>query len=664
MNELLLKIGFAGTLLVPLLCVCALSIAGILKASVSEQRISVIARGMSFSYLFFTAVLLCAWCFTQQAVKWDIGSIFKSGQDEIEIALFLDRAGVVFLGATTLLANVIILFSRRYLHRDRGFRRFYLVLSMFLFGMTLLYCAGSFDLIFAAWEIIGLSSFLLIGYYWHRPAAIINAKRAYFIYRACDVGLLAGALMTHLIWHDPNLFYDLTSGGLLVAWNSIPLLEQWALSALILLPVIGKSAQFPFSYWLPKAMEGPTPSSAIFYGSISIHAGVFLLIRTSAIWYQTPGFTWVLFGVGTITALLATLFGRVQASIKGQIGYASVAQVGLMLVELSFGLWNVVLIHFMGNAFLRCFQLLVSASVVAEQLQIHSALDGELLTRRRGMEAWIPKSLRATLYVFALNEGFVESFFTRVVFRNITRLSRLCNYLIGIWDVEPSPMPSTVTLRSVSWFPLAAIILYCCHIFVGANAWIPLAFLALSIFLSLSAFGEENNPISTIRRAVFSHLAFLLAISINHADIRPTALFYLIGFCASWYIVYDAYSYVLEKRIIHDKQKFAGLFGQFPLASTIGLVGILGLIGFPLATTFYAGDLLLEHTVNMGMLYVIVPSLIFILNGATLIRLHSRLFFGTREHETCELNLDFSSSYAFSRLLFFVLMNLVAFALI
>lgn len=665
MKELLLHIGFTGTLLSPLLCVIVLSLLALFKRPIVEERVSKIARAMSVSYLFFTTLLLVSWLFHFQAdVKWEIGSLYNSGTDEIDIALFLDRAGVVFLGATSLIANVIILFSRRYLHRDPGFRRFYLVLSLFLFGMTLLFCAGSFDLIFASWEIIGLSSFLLIGFYWHRPAAVINAKRAYFIYRTCDVGLLAGALMSHLIWHDTNLFYDLTSGALLESWDHVPLFAQWTLSMLILLPVIGKSAQFPVSYWLPKAMEGPTPSSAIFYGSISIHAGVFLLIRTSSIWVHTPGFTWVLAVVGILTAVSATLFGRVQASIKAQIGYASVAQVGLMLVELSFGFYNLVLIHFMGNAFLRCFQLLVSASIVAEQLQIHGALEGKHLEHRWSMEMWIPKSWRTTLYVFALNEGYLEPIMSRLIARNVERLAKLTNQFVNHLSVGKPVAPETVTLRSTSWFPVISLGLYGYNLILGPTPFVPILFLALSVFLALNAFGERQNPLAAIRSTCFSHLALLFALTINHLDIRSATLFYLVGFAASWLLVYDAYSFVLRRRVIDSRRRFEGLFAQFPLASAVGLVGILGLVGFPLATTFFAEDLLLEHAVHLGILFVAVPSVIFILNGATLIRLHSRLFFGARELENTELDLDYSTKRAFASLALFLIMNVLAFALI
>jgi NADH-quinone oxidoreductase subunit L len=334
------------------------------------------------------------------------------------------------------------------------------------------------------------------------------------------------------------------------------------------------------------------------------------------------------------------------------------------LVELSLGMWNLVLIHFMGNAFLRCFQLLVSSSIVAEQLQIQSALVGIQLKQRWSIESWIPKSLRSTLYVFALNEGYLEAIMNRVLARNVARLAKLANTAVHLWDADKALSPATVTFRSTSWFPVLAIALYGTNLIFGPVALIPFLFLGLSVFLSLNGFGEEKSPMAAIRSACFSHLALLLALTVNHPDMRASSLFYLVGFGASWFLVYDAYSFVLRRRIVNAKNRFEGLFAQFPIASMIGLVGILGLLGFPLATTFFAEDLLLEHAVNLGSIFIIVPVIIFILNGLALMRLHTRLFFGCRDLENCELNMDFSSSRAFSRLALFAAMNVLAFILV
>lgn len=137
------------------------------------------------------------------------------------------------------------------------------------------------------------------------------------------------------------------------------------ISAMFLLSASAKSAQMPFSSWLPRAMEGPTPSSAIFYGSLSVHIGVFLLLRTFPFWeFQTSVRLAIAF-LGASTMLIATGIARVQSSVKSQIAYASIAQIGIIFIEVSLGFEKFAPFHFAGNAFLRTYQLLVSPSVVS-----------------------------------------------------------------------------------------------------------------------------------------------------------------------------------------------------------------------------------------------------------------------------------------------------------
>ena len=133
---------------------------------------------------------------------------------------------------------------------------------------------------------------------------------------------------------------------------------------MLILPAIIKSAQFPFTTWLPRAMEGPTASSAIFYGSLSVHISVFLLLRTHPFWQDMLWAKIVIITVGALTAIVATLIARVQPTVKTQIAYSSAAQIGLMFIEVALGFHWLVLVHFAGNAFLRTYQLLVSPSVL------------------------------------------------------------------------------------------------------------------------------------------------------------------------------------------------------------------------------------------------------------------------------------------------------------
>ena len=126
----------------------------------------------------------------------------------VNLRLAFDIYGLLFLATCNTITTLITFFSHRYLHRDPGYRRFFVTISLFAFGVNLIILAGAFDLIFMGWEMVGLSSFLLIGYFWHRPKAIAAACRAYYVYRITDLGLLISLLITHFFWHDASIFAD------------------------------------------------------------------------------------------------------------------------------------------------------------------------------------------------------------------------------------------------------------------------------------------------------------------------------------------------------------------------------------------------------------------------------------------------------------------------
>lgn len=607
------------TFLAPLVCASFLAIKSIFrKTQTSEAFVSQFSQ---IGFLFYLAGAILT------SISWiSLGSVPYRYHLNYFLNFYLDLPGIVYLCVTAIIANIILFYSKRYLHRDPGYRRFYMILSAFITGLTLVICAGTFDLIFAGWEIVGLSSFLLIGFYWHRPQAALNANRAYFIYRICDLGLLASALISHLVWHNQDVFFELSHGIWHTHWREIGLAEQWALCFMILLPVLGKSAQFPFCYWLPRAMEGPTPSSAIFYGALSIHAGVFLLMRTFSIWFNTPGFVWVVGGIGLFTAIFATLCGRVQSNIKGQIGYASIAQVGIMLIELSLGLTILALIHMTANAFLRCFQLLISPSIVAQQLQIHNALMGQPIVQRQS------SSHRSSLYLFAINEGYLPDFIHWAVVKPIHMFSQRVNQ--RAWIAAPALMGTTALL-----------------------APLPYVVLGVSVFLCFTALGETKSPFRVLNIATLSNILVAVAIWFEHRTAILSVLLYLVGLSISWLLATDALRKISKHCSIETLSHFSGLFAKMPHSGSLFLLGLLGLIGFPLASTFWSEDHLIEHALSSGWIFLIVFNGIFVFNGITLIRLYSTLFWGKREHESPDTSFDFSSHQVFARVLLFLLAN-------
>ena len=575
----------------------------------------------------------------------------------VSLVLGFDAHTLIFLDSSALITAIITFYSHRYLHRDPGYRRFFIVISLFSFGINLIVLAQTFDLIFAGWEIVGLSSFLLIGFFWHRPKAVAASCRAFYIYRITDLGLLISLLITHLLWHDFNILSD----------SLPPISTSWRflLSLAILLPVLGKSAQFPFSFWLPKAMEGPTHSSAIFYGSLSIHVGVFLLIKTMPIWYFTPLFCYLLASIGILTAITATLCALVQSNIKGQIGYASIAQVGLMLFELSLGFKNLAFFHMIGNAYLRCFQLLVSSSVLTMHLHMQGVIRAFLGLKTFSLPNLFPKKLRPSLFVFALNDGYYEDILKAIVVKPVMAIAYVCNSILSLSVkglvlrlVSTKNGLKDSTLRSFSPMLIALSLVALFHVFFRAYEIIKVLSLLVAIFLALAALGERKNSLQALGLAIFGNLFAFLSITTNRLG-----LLYIIGLIVSSLIALEAFRYITMRRTIADLLNYHGLILQFPLAGTVLLIGILGIVSFPISSTFLGEDILLNLSFHSGIHYLIIFQLIFIIIGIALIRLYSLVMLGKRDNAMKDVNLDLSPRQTLVRLLIFALGNLTAFIL-
>jgi NADH-quinone oxidoreductase subunit L len=390
---------------IPWLCLLAL-------VSFRKSGELVLSRVVWISALLHVAAVMAAvWIWILRGgvpFFWAGPTLYRSGSYQIGLSVYMDKVSAVFLTVSALLVGMVLNYSRHYLHREAGYFRFFSTLWIFVAGLDAIFLLGSLDLLFAGWELVGIASFLLIGFYRSREQPVQNSLRVYMIYRFCDLGLLLGAWMTHLIWHQTETFADISQVSFSVALATVPNAELIALGALIVLSALGKSAQFPFTGWLPRAMEGPTPSSAIFYGALSVHAGVFLLLRTYPIWQASDVVRFSVGLLGVLSAVLATGAGRTQANIKGQIAYASATQVGLMFLELALGFKDLALFHFVGNASLRCYQLLISPSVVVYLLRIFSSKTS-IRVSDWSVERLLPQRLRSTLYVFAMQEGGLET---------------------------------------------------------------------------------------------------------------------------------------------------------------------------------------------------------------------------------------------------------------
>jgi NADH:ubiquinone oxidoreductase subunit 5 (subunit L)/multisubunit Na+/H+ antiporter MnhA subunit len=210
--------------------------------------------------------------------------LFKAGEYEFFIDFCFDKITAVYVFVGSTLTFLITVYSRAYLHRESGYKRFFNTTLFFYFGYNLVIFSGNLETLFVGWEILGISSFLLIAFYRDRYLPVKNAVKVFSIYRIGDVGLLLAMWMSHHLWHENITFEKLINYSLVHSQLQTHTLIGVFISLMIVLSAAAKSAQLPFSSWLPRAMEGPTPSTAIFYGSLSVNIGVFLLLRTYHFW--------------------------------------------------------------------------------------------------------------------------------------------------------------------------------------------------------------------------------------------------------------------------------------------------------------------------------------------------------------------------------------------
>lgn len=375
------------------------------------------------------------------------GNWFAVGDYHFPLVLVADRLSLPFLGMTVVLSGLVGQFSATYLHRERGFLRFFLLLHLFAFGSLLAFSAGSFDSLAGGWEIVGITSVLLIAFFQQRPAPVENGLRVFAVYRATDIGLLVGVFAMHH-WAGTASF----AAGLPALSGK----QALTVCMLLLLAAAGKAAQVPFSGWLPRAMEGPTPSSAIFYGAISIHAGAYLLLRVQPLLARSTAASTLVIAIGIATAIYGTITGRASADAKTSLAYASLTQVGVVFVEIGIGWKAIAVAHILGHATVRTLQFLRSPSMLHDYHQMHSAVGGELSPTGKFLEELFPEQIQLWLYRWALDRGHLDTILDDLVVHPLMQLSALLGRLDGLGLHRPAPLPEGAAVRGPKAFSQGA----------------------------------------------------------------------------------------------------------------------------------------------------------------------------------------------------------------
>jgi NADH-quinone oxidoreductase subunit L len=343
--------------------VVTLSLAKSRRKSAAALAVAGQVAALAMSVLAFLPTLQTHGFRVVQNFTW-----FTFGEQMLRVGFVLDPLAAAMLMMISLVGLCIFVFSVGYMAEDKNFVRFFAYLSFFSGAMLGLVIANSLLLLFVFWELVGLASYLLIGFWIDRPSAAAAAKKAFITTRIGDMGFFLGMLW---LYHTSGtlLFYDGGRGCLESAGLAMLGASATFIALLIFCGAVGKSGQFPLHVWLPDAMEGPTPVSALIHAATMVAAGVFLVARvyplfsSGAINGVTPSLTVVVW-IGVTTALMAALIAIAQADIKRILAYSTVSQLGLMMVSLGVGGVAAGIMHLLAHGFFKALLFLGSGSVI------------------------------------------------------------------------------------------------------------------------------------------------------------------------------------------------------------------------------------------------------------------------------------------------------------
>lgn len=425
-----------GTIVAPVLLLCLIGGPLLLGPALSERttarctQLAVVA-GLIMSISILALMLISG----KRNISIEIGNfaVIPAEHFHFHLRFMFDRLSVPFAILSFALVGTIGAFATRYLHRESGYHRFFLLYALFLLGMTVASLAGTIETLFLGWELVGLSSALLVAFFHDRPSPVLNGQRVWSVYRVADAAFLMAAVALHHLTGEGDFAGLMGSGAWPAGEAALTANEALFVGLLLLVAAAGKSGLVPFSGWLPRAMEGPTPSSAVFYGALSVHLGAFLLLRVSPLLDLSIWLCASVVVLGLATAIFAAMAARVQTDVKSALAFASLTQVGLITAEIGLGFRYVALVHIIGHACLRTLQLLRASSLLRDYRTLENAI-GEHLPANRGLSTrWLSDPLRIKLYRFSLERGYLDAMIDKYVVRPFVLVFRWCDGLERRW---------------------------------------------------------------------------------------------------------------------------------------------------------------------------------------------------------------------------------------
>jgi NADH-quinone oxidoreductase subunit L len=362
--------------LIPILPLAGAAINGFLGKKSSRKAVTTIA--LFFSGAAFAMALWVAASFSSLTLPYHeyVAHWIRSGSFSVDFAFYLDQLSLVMLLVVTGVGFLIHIYSVGYIWEDPSYYRFFSYLNLFMFFMLTLVLANNYLVMFIGWEGVGLASYLLIGFWFTKDSAASAGKKAFIVNRIGDFGFLIALFL--LIKHFGSLNFDqvfqsVTPLGAETAGAGL----LTAIGILLMVGACGKSAQIPLYIWLPDAMEGPTPVSALIHAATMVTAGVYMVSRSHVIFERAPMALMVVAIIGTLTAFFAATIGVAQTDIKKVLAYSTVSQLGYMFMACGVGAFSAGIFHLMTHAFFKGLLFLAAGSVI-------HAVGGEQDMRKMG----------------------------------------------------------------------------------------------------------------------------------------------------------------------------------------------------------------------------------------------------------------------------------------
>ncbi len=579
----------------------------------NERPISWIVR---FTKVFYIAValLFCGWWmingFTPLSYKF--ATLYETEHFVFAIHLFYDEITAVFSIVGAILFFLVATFSKYYMHRDEGYKRFFITILLFATAYNFIILAGNFETLFIGWEIKGVCSFILIAFYRNRYLPVKNAFKAISYYRISDVALMLAMWMMHHLTHQNITFPQLGEAKEMATTTGQTGMAIFIV-CMIILPAAVKSAQFPFTTWLPRAMEGPTASSAIFYGSVSVHIGVFLLLRTHPFWEDMLWAKIAVITIGALTAIIGTMIARVQPTVKTQIAYSSAAQIGLMFIEVALGFHWLVLIHFAGNAFLRTYQLLVSPSVL--NYLVHHQYFHYIAPTQKPVSR-----LAATVYMLGVKEWNLDTMMFKYVWSPFKWIGKKLVFF------ESNVLAAFMGVTGLALLILGYTYQNLIPSLAGAA---PVVLMGIALAVILFAFAYRRSALKAWTYLVIAHLFIIAAVLVNATHVNPIEIvFYLSGVLLAYLLGY----YCLKKIEGIDNDISLDIYHGYVYEQEgtgfLFLLSAMGMLGFPLTAAFIGIDVLFTYVHSNQLPLIVLMALCFIFIELSAFRILLRIFFG------------------------------------